>query len=610
MACLKALPNELLHKIVDILVKKGLHGTAVSLARTDKVLESSVRPRIYRSVIENETFFLAHWAAEHGHVAILKRVIEAGADNNEPWTSCISPYEISKLGAKQDYTRLQAANLDCKELQQATQKRCSLMTRHSLDAEQWYRGKDNGYEEVDKDQLFSLWEYYSDVCEQGNRTGPIGQFAEELETKRIFLDAFAFWATPLHIAIREGKDEIVEVLIETKKLGLNSSTYGNCRCDLICASQYNGCAFSALHQALCEAKGVYAPQLIRLGMSYLTITKRMLDATVGTLLVRPVLATVQPRNLLHETLSGRSPLDWNHPLEWCKEQHRCGNLRECVVDLLLDNGYESRLNERDENNQLAIEIACTIQADQAIISTLLERGISQYDRLSSVTFKLDNLNTYVIGNILTWAIARNELRLAESLLTREIMEPLFDISAPSLVSGYTALHVLCMRPQGPDEDASGLLRNQILRTILTKTEADTVSSGHTPLTYALNWLVDSPRPNTTPLRLVSTLLCHGADILNENQEDSQTPLEIFLEHIANRRSYIKALQNKRSVLYRHDKESLWLQAIRRIRLDKYIADRTDAIDCIARMLRKPVNLSWVPQALEQLRSVRSARLHQ
>lgn len=607
MACLKNLPNEVLHKTVDILVKEGLHGTAVSLASTDKDLESRVLPRIYRSVVENETFFLAHWAAEHGQTSILKRTIEAGADINEPYTTSTS---VWKLDDEPEYRRLCTADLDGKELHQAIKQRSNLIANQWTLEEQWYHRTENGYGEISKTQMERLIKYYVAMDGEVNRTGPFDQFAEALETKRMFLDAFAFWATPLHIAIREGNDDIVEALIENEKLDLNASMHGACECRPGWSRLPDNCVFSALHQALCGAKGFYVPQLIRLGTSYLSLTKPMLHASVDTLLVKPVLTTPQPCNLLHEVLSMELPFSWqinaNGWSTWCMEQHCRGNPRQWIVNLLLENGYESHLNERDDNNQLAVEIACAVHPDRAIINTLLQRGISQYDSSISVTFTVGGIDD--IGSILTWAISRNDLDLAEYLLTHELMQPLFDISAPSVNWGYTALHVLCMYNLWCNGDVSGHLRNQILQKLLTKIEVDTVSGGHTPLTYALEWLVHRPEPDAPPLKLVGILLWHGADVLNGNQETSQTPLEIFLEHIADCKCYPKILHDKTYLCYDQEKEPLLLQAIRQIRLDKHITDRTDAIGEIIQMrLRNPIDLTWVPQALEQLRRIRSAR---
>lgn len=379
MASLKTLPNELLHKIVDTLVMEGLHGTAISLARTDKVLESRVVPRIYRSVVENETFFLAHWAADHGRRSTLKRAIEAGADINEPWTSYISAYEISKLGRQREYRRLRAAALDCKELQQAINKRRSLMAEHELAEELWYRSKESGYEEIDKDLMYRLFDYYVELDEEGRCNGLVDEFADAVETKIMFLDTFAFWAIPCHIAIREGNDEIVDALIKNKELDLNSSTYGNCNCTYSCSGLPSACAFSLLHQALCETKLFYVPQLIRLGISYLTFAKLMLDTTVDTLLVKPVLATPQARNLLHETLSDEWLRYWVRDAGWCMERHCCRDPMEWIINMLLDNGFQSRLHERDGNHQLAVQIACKERPNPNIIKSLLQHGRHQYD---------------------------------------------------------------------------------------------------------------------------------------------------------------------------------------------------------------------------------------
>lgn len=609
MASPKTLPNELLHKIVDILVTEGLHGTAVSLARTDKTLKARVLPRIYRSVFENETFFLAHWAAEHGQISTLKRAIEAGADVNEPWTAYVPACETWGPGCEQKYRRLSTAALDGKNLHQAIKQRCGLMWAPY--SEQWYRRKEKGYEEIDEAQMRLLVEYYKALDEEGNRIGPIDQFAEALETKRMFLDAFAYWATPLHIAIREGKDDIIEALIENKKLDLNSSTYGNCACCRDWNWRPSICAISALHQALCQAKGFYIPQLIRLGTSYLSLSKTMLNATVDTVLVKPVLATPQPRNLLHETLSEKHPVFWQTDgwSGWCMRKYCRGEPKEWIVNLLLDNGYEGRLNERDSNNQLAVEIACADYPDLAVINTLLQRGSSQYDSLISVTFRCGNASD--TGSILIWAIARNHLHLAEYLLTHDSMQPLFDISAPSDHFGYTALHILCARPYWPDRDPPGSLPKKILQKLLTKIEVDKVSGGHTPLTYALKWLVECPGPDTSPLQLVSTLLEHGADILNENQTCQKTPLEIFFEHIADSEYYSQTPHGKVQddcPLCNPEKQSSLLRAIAKIRLYDCRTGNTDGLDDIFQMLRDPVDLAWVPQALKKLRRPLSARV--
>lgn len=607
MACLETIPNEVLHKIVDVLMDEGLHGSAVALARTNKNLELRALPRIYRSVIENETFFLAHWAAEHGHVSILERAIEADADINEPWTTCTPVYEMSRRGEEPEFRRLRAADLDGKELDRAIQQRCSLMDQDRSDHGQWYLRKGKGYEEIDIGHTQRLFNYYIELNEGGSGNGTPDQSADALDTKRMFLDAFAYWATPLHIAILKGNCGIVEALLQNDKLNLNSSMHGSCSCLRAVNWMPHDCAFSALHQALCNSKGFYIPKLIKLGTSYLSLTKSMLDATADTLLVNPVLVTPQPRNLLHETLSherywGLGPVSGR-----CMEQYYDGQPREWIVNILLDNGYENRVHERDHNQKLAVEIACDKRPNSTIITNILRRGVSQYDGSINLSYRFgDNDDT---GSILTWALARNDLHLADYLLTHENMKPIFDISAPSACLGYTSLHILCMKIDFSNQDASRHLRDQLLHKILPNFEVDTVSSGYTPLTFALKWLVENPGPEAPPLLLLRTLLEHGADILNENQTSQKTPLEIFLERIVYSEYYSKNPdENDRSDCdyYDPEKQSCLVQAIAEIRLYDYRTDRNDGLDFIFPELRDPVDLAWVPRARRKLRRNRLA----
>ncbi|KAJ4416479.1 hypothetical protein N0V82_006744 [Gnomoniopsis sp. IMI 355080] len=309
-AYMQNIPLEMLHKIVGMLMGGGLYGSAVNLARTSKHFHSRVIPEVYKFTIEKKTFFIAHWAAEHGRMSTLQRAIEFGADINEPFTSFL-PFHSQHVNPtiakrRTNYYKLQTATLHGEELELAVQKRCGYMRgcNERPVAGRWYYEEAGVYKAIGGSKMLRLFKYY--IRREVSVIDPrFAELATAPETKRMFLDAFAYWATPLHIAVCATNLGIIEGLISIYGANLNAGGYGICRCTW---SRLNDArktyTFSPLHQVSCQGDKIFL-HLLLIGNGALNLrhAKRLNGARFELQqLVDPILDERQRRSVLSETL--------------------------------------------------------------------------------------------------------------------------------------------------------------------------------------------------------------------------------------------------------------------------------------------------------------------
>lgn len=98
MTKIHSLPPELIYEIATHLTHEPRTAEAhlSAFARTDRRFYALVNPFLYQHVVENDTFYLLHWTAEHNNLGTLRRALLAGAHPVELWKSPW-PYKDTEL---------------------------------------------------------------------------------------------------------------------------------------------------------------------------------------------------------------------------------------------------------------------------------------------------------------------------------------------------------------------------------------------------------------------------------------------------------------------------------------------------------------------------------
>lgn len=91
MAAIQSLPPELIFDIATHLthVPEKAEAYLSAFARVNRHFYDLVDPFLYGHAVKEHTFYLLHWAAEHGNLRTLNKALAAGADpslmRESPW---------------------------------------------------------------------------------------------------------------------------------------------------------------------------------------------------------------------------------------------------------------------------------------------------------------------------------------------------------------------------------------------------------------------------------------------------------------------------------------------------------------------------------------------
>lgn len=88
-ASLHSLPSEVKETIVFEIISAGTHSErdAVALASVNWKFRNQAIDYVYKYTVKLDTFHLAHWAAAHGRMGLLRTARRHGADIDRPITS-------------------------------------------------------------------------------------------------------------------------------------------------------------------------------------------------------------------------------------------------------------------------------------------------------------------------------------------------------------------------------------------------------------------------------------------------------------------------------------------------------------------------------------------
>lgn len=519
---LARLPAELIGLVVqhtlDAAAGMGSEQDAIALASTNRAMYEKTIHMIWSHAVSKSSVYILHWAADHARLDTIKLAMSYGANPNKPLTSVFEFYHHDTKYHRRP--ECSSALSTSHGLEFYVVQRARLIKKKVWSAKQWYRA--DTLEAIDRTQFSNLVDWYCAApVARGGDGDALVAIAEEVATKILLLRAFRFWITPLHIAVREGHKEIIDYLVHNGA-DPDVTAYGTCICHQIKSINLRPTsAFSPLHQAICNSctDDAMERSLIQAGSSYLELSKSTLS---GGSLVQPTFTL--PRNLLHEVLRGFEG-NWG--------------VRE-----LLESGWESRLEERDELGQFAVDIAIEYNLDSDIIKSLFSKDMMSGATLVQAPGPFDLLIDDRCS-VLIWAILSGEWPFALKLLGKpEDGDAVFDPELPSsdttvvtTVSRITALHAVCMEPQ-EDVDAilDGRSREIVYRTLLEidRTQVNALSADNrTPLTEAMICVAKlycnrEDFLETTEARIVLALLGHGADPF-EGIETDQCPIEVFLD---------------------------------------------------------------------------------
>ncbi|KXJ95389.1 ankyrin repeat-containing domain protein [Microdochium bolleyi] len=233
MANLSRLSAELVILITEQLDADSL----VSFSHTDRRLYAIASSVYFRQEAKSETSTLLFWAARHGRIGVVQKLIDHGAVVNRRDTSGTRPPKVKHRPGPFDYHGTWSS---------------ALQAQHVPESD---------------DEDFAELDYLDDLSES--------EFLEE-EWEHIARAQQPSWAA-LHLAAAYGHDDIVELLLKNGA-EIDAEASGLCRCGQPSKGSrdnylfpYQNPTWTALHTAICQGHDATAQRLVNMGASLVTV---------------------------------------------------------------------------------------------------------------------------------------------------------------------------------------------------------------------------------------------------------------------------------------------------------------------------------------------------
>lgn len=527
------LPTEVLLVIVRLSLAVGRERDISALARVNKKTYCQLSPEMYALVVKYKTFDLVHWSMRKRRLDTLRTALAYGADPNQIW----APSHYTMLPTPRMFRPAGWGLNTPKRLGRALNTQTGELTswvppRPAEWGNSWFSAPD--LSKVHTRELSRFWVHFLSLTdpetsaeerEDDTRlydlSAPVdGSLAisdnmpwgymDQRDVKIRFLQLFHTWTYPLHTAALTDQHEAAQALLASGA-EVDSVAVDVCFChphkmpssephvretDILVA-------YTPLHVAICRGKWETAKVLLANGAQQIAKVFSGIDDRDWL-----------PDNALHAALSK-------------------GRLNYDFIEFLLDNGYDARLEERDNENVTPLGIACNSVGDPArddVVRLLLRYGADIENQVPSHGQARTSSRQFLLFHeMATPAVCA--VRNGRFGLARLLLEEGADPSAKSSNMQVTMLHSVCSR-HGDEGVTPG--RIELFDLLLANSTAEDLNAfdatGCTPLSMLIKWNFRGD-PGLDLGYMESELLRNGADIMAGMTMGKNTPFDYMIKAV-------------------------------------------------------------------------------